>query len=266
MSDALLQVFNFNGSNVRIEMVIGEPWFVAADVCNAIGIGNPTEALRRLEDDEKSTLRISEGGPERNIVSEAGLYSLILCSNKPEAREFKRWITHEVLPSIRKHGIYATPATIESMIANPDFGIQLLNTLKIEREQRALAEIQRDRALATKAQIGARREASAMATASAAVRRAAVLEEQLGISEEWKAVKSIEWLPAVFNFETSKALYSLIGKALRKKSEAMRFQVREIPSQEYGHILTFHRDVIAAFRDDLTADPFFMAKYRLMEN
>lgn len=72
--------------------------------------------MRYLDADERSTLRISEGGPEVNIISEAGLYTLILRSNKPEAKLFKRWVTHEVLPSIRKHGAYMTPETIEKVL------------------------------------------------------------------------------------------------------------------------------------------------------
>lgn len=84
----------------------GEPWFVAADVCRALEI-EPT-AVRRLDDDEKMTLRLTQGESNRtsdtNIVNEPGLYALVLGSRKPEAKAFKRWITHEVIPSIRKTG------------------------------------------------------------------------------------------------------------------------------------------------------------------
>jgi anti-repressor protein len=99
--------FNYESKEVRvIKDNEGNPWWIASDVCEIIGLSNTTEALRNLDDDEKSTLRISEGGPERNIINEPGLYSLIIRSNKPEAKKFKRWITHEVLPSIRKTGGY----------------------------------------------------------------------------------------------------------------------------------------------------------------
>lgn len=89
----------------------GEPWFVAADVCRALDIGNPTQAIARLDSDE-STL-ISNEGREMNIISEPGLYALVLGSRKPEAKAFKRWVTHEVIPSIRRTGGYIAGA--ESM-------------------------------------------------------------------------------------------------------------------------------------------------------
>lgn len=107
-----LQVFNYNNKNVRTTIINGEPWFVAKDICDILELSNPTEALKALDDDEKNTLRISEGIPERgnpnmNIISESGLYSLIFRSNKPEAKAFSRWVRHEVLPSIRKTGCYS---------------------------------------------------------------------------------------------------------------------------------------------------------------
>lgn len=105
----LEKLFNYEGHQVRTVIKNEEPWFVIADVCQILALSNPTESLRALDEDEKSTLRISEGGPERNIINEAGLYTLIIRSNKTEAKQFKRWITHEVLPSIRKTGSYQQP-------------------------------------------------------------------------------------------------------------------------------------------------------------
>ncbi len=116
-----LQIFNYQEKQVRTVVKDGEPWWVAKDVCEALTLTNPTEAVKALDDDEKSTLRISEGGPEANIISEAGLYSLIIRSNKPEAKAFKRWITHEVLPSIRKTGSYEIPGALrraDAMLLN----------------------------------------------------------------------------------------------------------------------------------------------------
>lgn len=87
----------------------GEPWFVAKDVCDILGIGNNRDAITALDDDEKNTVAISDGipgNPNKTIVSEPGLYKLVMRSRKPEAHEFQRWVTHEVLPSIRKHGGY----------------------------------------------------------------------------------------------------------------------------------------------------------------
>lgn len=93
----------------------GEPWFVAADVCKSLELGNPSQAMTRLDVDEKSTL-ISNEGKKFNIVNEPGLYTLVLSSRKPEAKLFKRWITHEVLPSIRKTGGFNTDKIIQAMV------------------------------------------------------------------------------------------------------------------------------------------------------
>lgn len=117
-----LKVFsNQDFGEVRIISIDNEPWFVAADVCRALEI--ESTATRRLDDDEKSALRLTqtssngvEQGRDVTIVNEPGLYSLVLGSRKPEAKAFKRWITHEVIPSIRKTGVYAAPSVDSSMM------------------------------------------------------------------------------------------------------------------------------------------------------
>lgn len=101
-----IQKFDFKGAALRtLTDEAGEPWFVAKDVCAILEISNPSDALKRLDDDERSRFNLGRQG-ETNIVNEAGLYVLVLGSRKPEAHEFQRWVTHEVLPSIRKHGGY----------------------------------------------------------------------------------------------------------------------------------------------------------------
>lgn len=110
-----IKKFDFKGAPLRtLTDKAGEPWFVAKDVCDILELSNVTEALRSLDDDEKSNFRISEvaqnGGRAPLIISEPGLYKLIMRSRKPEAKEFQRWVTHEVLPQIRKTGGYI-PAT-----------------------------------------------------------------------------------------------------------------------------------------------------------
>lgn len=101
-----IQSYNFNGAALRtLTDENGEPWFVAKDVCDILEISNPSDALKRLDDDERSRFNLGRQG-ETNIVNEAGLYVLVLGSRKPEAHEFKRWVTHEVLPQIRKTGGY----------------------------------------------------------------------------------------------------------------------------------------------------------------
>jgi len=107
-------VFSFpeTGQSVRTITIDAEPWFVAADVCAVLGLGNPSQAVTHLDDDEvqQAPLTTNEGSNRvlsTNLISEPGLYSLILRSRKPQARAFKRWVTHEVLPSIRKTGTYS---------------------------------------------------------------------------------------------------------------------------------------------------------------
>lgn len=136
-----IQVFNSEQfGQIRTIIKDGEPWFVAADVCRALELGQVTNSIRRLDEDEKAlnTIKgISRGNDQVSIINEPGLYSLVLTSRKPEAKAFKRWVAHDVIPSIRKHGMYATPATIDNILADPDFGIRLLTELKAERDKTA---------------------------------------------------------------------------------------------------------------------------------
>ena len=119
---------------VRSILIDGEPWFVAADVCKALELEKTNRALSRLDDDEKGAHSVSTpGGRQRmSIISESGLYSLILGSRKPEARAFKRWITHEVIPSIRKHGAYMTDSLLDALEAHPEAVPEYLNRLRSE--------------------------------------------------------------------------------------------------------------------------------------
>lgn len=248
---------------VRAIMKNGEPWFIAKDVCEALGIQNIRPNMDTLDDDEKGVYNIYTPGGEQqmSIVSEPGLYSLILRSRKPEAREFKRWVTHDILPSIRHHGLYAQEDVVDRILENPDFGIQLLQNYKFEREQRRLAERQRDEAIRTKAEIGSRREATSMATASAAVRRCSALEDRLGEGRHYKQVKAIPWLNKVFR--PCRGMYSVVGKALRLKSSAMDYPVRKIPTPEFPDgVNAYHVHVIEAFCTELAANPCLLAKYR----
>ena len=125
---------------IRTTTINGEPWFVAVDVCKALDIDNSRQALARLDEDEKNTVILNDGNrgnPNTAIVNEPGLYALVLSSRKPEAKAFKRWITHDVIPTIRKHGAYMTPETIEKVLSDPDTIIKLATELKEERERTA---------------------------------------------------------------------------------------------------------------------------------
>lgn len=141
-----LQIFkNEQFGEIRTVEIDGEPWFIAADVCRALELSDTGRAIERLDADESTRIEIDHPqSPGKTIevyaVNEAGLYALILGSRKKEAKAFKRWITHEVIPSIRKHGAYMTDETLDKMIASPEFGIRLLTELKEEREKRIALE------------------------------------------------------------------------------------------------------------------------------
>lgn len=133
---------------IRTIEINGEPWFVGKDVAEALGYSNTRDAMSKhvdAEDKDVAKCDTLGGTQELAVINESGLYSLILGSKLPNAKGFKRWVTSEVLPSIRKHGAYATPATIESIISNPDFGIRLLQELKEEKEKNDKLSIQNSR-------------------------------------------------------------------------------------------------------------------------
>ncbi len=126
-----LQVFkNDLFGEVRTVMQGGEPWFVAADVCRVLDHSNVSMAIDRLDDDERAKLNLGRQGIT-NVVNEFGLYALIMGSRKPEARAFKRWITHEVLPSIRKYGLFAS----SGIFTEPDTMAALVRALRNEQER-----------------------------------------------------------------------------------------------------------------------------------
>lgn len=138
-----LQVFNNEMfGNVRIILQDNEPWFVAKDVCDCLEIKNTTDAIKRLDEDERARLNLGRQG-EANVVNEYGLYSLVMSSRKPEAKEFKRWVTHEVLPSIRKYGSYNMniPRTL------PDALKAYASEIEAHNKTKALVEEQKPKVL-----------------------------------------------------------------------------------------------------------------------
>ena len=140
-----IRIFNYNSVEVRTIQKDGEPWFVLRDVCNVLGLGTPARVAERLDTDEVSQTHITDSmgrQQEMTIINESGLYNVILRSDKPEAKPFRKWVTSEVLPTIRRHGMYATPDTVEKMLADPDTTIKLLETIKQERAARLALEAQ----------------------------------------------------------------------------------------------------------------------------
>lgn len=139
-----LKIFkNSEFGEIRTVEIGGEPWFVGKDVAEVLGYSNPQKAVRDHIDDDDKTLNESftVNGTQGVLINESGLYSLILSSKLPNAKAFKRWVTSEVLPSIRKHGLYAK----EELLDNPDIAIAAFKALKEEREARKALEAENER-------------------------------------------------------------------------------------------------------------------------
>lgn len=141
-----LQVFDFDSNEVRTVVVNEEPYFVGKDVAEILGYAKARNAIAKHVDDEDkkdAPIQGTLGGTQQmTIINESGLYSLIFSSKLDSAKRFKRWVTSEVLPVIRKHGIYATDSVIEQTMKNPDYIITVLTEFKKERESRLVAEQQ----------------------------------------------------------------------------------------------------------------------------
>lgn len=133
-----IQIFNYNSNEVRTIQRDDELWFVLKDVCDVLGLGSPHKVAERLDEDERNQIPVIDSigrKQEMVIINESGLYSVILRSDKPEAKPFRKWVTSEVLPTIRKHGAYMTPETLQAAILNPDIMIQLCQQLKAEQDK-----------------------------------------------------------------------------------------------------------------------------------
>lgn len=138
-----LQTWSYENSEIRTVEKDGEPWFVGKDVADILGYQNGSRDINRhVDEEDRHKVMIFDGNQDKEtiIINESGLYSLILSSKLPNAKKFKRWVTSEVLPSIRKHGAYMTDQTLEQALTSPDFLIQLATQLKEEKEQRKQLE------------------------------------------------------------------------------------------------------------------------------
>jgi len=247
--------FDFQSRQVRVLQIESEPWFVANDVCQALELANPRKAVADLDDDEKGVTSSDTLGGRQilNIINESGLYSLIFKSRKAAAKKFKRWVTHEVLPAIRKTGGYQQPKVPQT------FSEALRLAADLEDRNKQLTH-DLDVAVTTKALIGSNREATAMARASAETRRANQLQKQLGVATEWKAVKAIPWLAEEFVLD--KVMYQQVGKKLRAISEELGLKVEQVEDSTYGTIKSYRIEAINELWRRLQEDGELLAKYR----
>ncbi|CQR26187.1 Antirepressor [Streptococcus varani] len=141
------EIFNFKGQEVRAVTINNEPYFVGKDVADILGYSNSRDALsKHVDSDDKLTSQIATAGQNRNqtIINESGLYSLILSSKLPQAKEFKRWVTSEVLPAIRKHGTYVTDYKAVDLLTNPNALGNFLQGLT-EQVKRLETKIEKDK-------------------------------------------------------------------------------------------------------------------------
>lgn len=142
MSTDIIQPFDFKGHQVRTPTFeTGQTWWVLSDVAKVLGVQNASDLAKRLDQDERSRFNLGRQG-KGWIVNESGLYKIVLRSDKPEAHEFQSWVTHDVLPSIRRHGSYMSEDVVERTLSDPDYLIRLATALKDEHAARAVAEKQ----------------------------------------------------------------------------------------------------------------------------
>ena len=141
-----IKIFNnAEFGEIRVMLIDDDPWFVGKDIATALGYKDTVNALKaHVDEQDKAGWRITTqfGDKETTIINESGLYSLIFSSKLESAQRFKHWVTHEVLPSIRKHGMYMTNNLLETAIANPDFVIGLIQNMKAEKEKSAALQMQ----------------------------------------------------------------------------------------------------------------------------
>lgn len=145
MQNELMVFQNQEFGEVRTLLIYDEPWFVGKDIAGILGYKDTSDAIKRhVENEDKLSRCFTDSGQNRNmyIINESGLYSLILSSKLPNAKKFKKWVTSEVLPSIRKHGAYLTPEKVEEVLLNPDTIIKIAQNLKEEQEKRRQLEIE----------------------------------------------------------------------------------------------------------------------------
>ena len=131
-----IQVWNYESSEIRTVQVNGEPWFVLSDVCKVLELSNPSMAAKKLDDDERTKFDLGLQD-ETTIINESGLYTVVLRSDKPQAKPFRKWVTSEVLPSIRKTGSYTTQSQFADLSPQLQFLIQMeIRQNKLEEEQK----------------------------------------------------------------------------------------------------------------------------------
>lgn len=235
VSYPLTAYVNPSFGKIRVMIKDDEPWFVAYDVATTLGYSKPENAVARYCKAQVTTPK--RRGGFFTIIPERDLYRLIMRSKLPAAEQFVDWVVGEVLPTIRKHGVYATPEFVESALADLDNMIQALKKAWRQRDY-----------------------ATAMATASRLSKENNKLREQVGDSKSWEPLRSIDWLAIFFNL--NEAAYSHIEEWLTKESLAMGLEPRVIEHSKWGTVKTYHSDVITVCMCVLMDDRNLLRRYR----
>ena len=259
----------------------GEPWFVAKDVAKVLGYANTRKAIidHCKGATDGVTIRDSMGREQKpSIIPERDVYRLIIRSRLPEAERFEEWVVGEILPSIRKHGAYATENTIEQAIDDPDTWIKVMEKLKAEKLARKSAEIEREEAIETKHWISHKKAATAMGKLGGLTRAYNELKskydalknkqslrptayDQDEFEKTYKQVRAIPWLHSYF--VPHRDMYVRAGKELTALSYNIGLPPVSVECSRYGKVNAYHIDVIEVFRRQLKRLPDLMRKYRV---
>jgi prophage antirepressor-like protein len=210
-----LQVFNNGGAELRTVMIDGQPWFVAADVCGSLGIANSRDAVSRLDEDERGVALTDtpSGEQKMGIVNESGLWALVMTSRKPEARAFKKWLTSEVIPALRKTGSYA----IEQPKQMSQLEIVLASAQALLEQSRHLAQLQ--------------------AEVSDIKHRTASTQGEFF---------TIMGYASLMRRKIDAKAAAALGKKATAESKAQGIPIENMPDPRYGRVNTYHREILEA--------------------
>jgi len=222
-----LQVFQFEGNQVRTQIIDGEPWFVAKDVCDILGIEKYRDAITRLDEDERESVKMDTLGGKQSMsaVNESGLYSLILTSNKPEAKKLKKWVTSDVLPAIRKTGRYESrPLSVEEHI----LGAMTIIHHDLENVKKDMGGLKLD--------VGDMKEE---------IRK--IEANQVNFPDDYFQVKGYARYKGI---EIPENMVSPLGRKATKLSNERGVLIKTVPHGHFGRIGSYHVSIL----EELFAD------------